>query len=110
MFGRILSSIFASLLLASCASLETVKEGTANVARGVKEFSWGGLGRPGVDVVDVREQELKEMPLGKERALAYERRRRNSFWSFALPDFEEPDLPDAGEVPEDGSLLPPKSL
>jgi len=48
------------------------------------------------------------MPLGKERALAYERKK--SFWSFMPSTFKEPDLPEIEEVEIDGGLLPPKPL
>jgi len=62
-----------------------------------------------VPVVEVREKDLKEMPLGSERALAYERKKRGFFSFFTGPvDFEEPDLPDT-ETEMTGSLLPPKS-
>lgn len=85
-----------------------MKSATVNATKKVTQFSLNDLRPSGVDVVEVREQDLKEMPLGKERALAYERKR--SFWSFVLPsDFEEPTLPDIQDADMDGSLLPPKS-
>ena len=62
---------------------------------------------PRIPVVEVREKDLKEMPLGSERALAYEHRKRGFFSFFTGPvDFEEPDLPDV-ESEMNGSLLPP---
>jgi hypothetical protein len=63
-----------------------------------------------IPVVEVREKDLQDMPLGSERALAYEKKKRNGFFSFFTGpvDFEEPDLPDA-ESEMTGSLLPPKS-
>jgi len=61
-----------------------------------------------VKVVDVREKDLKELPTGKERALAYENERRSGFWIFGGPvDFKEPTLPEPGSE-LDGSLLPPR--
>jgi hypothetical protein len=60
-----------------------------------------------VKVVDVREKDLKDLPTGKERALAY-RNERSGFWIFGGPvDFKEPTLPEPGADP-DGSLLPPR--
>ncbi len=97
-------------LLASCASVDAVKASAANATKGLKNISLPTFGSPGVDVVEVREKELKEMPLGKERALAFDQKRKRSFWSFALPDFEEPTLPDLDDDGIDGSLLPPKPL
>ena len=61
-----------------------------------------------VKVVDVRENDLEELPLGHERALAFDRERKRGFWVFGGPvDFQEPELPEAG-VELDGSLLPPR--
>ena len=61
----------------------------------------------GVKVVDVREKDLRELPSGRERALAYKEERRRGFWIFGGPvDFEEPNLPEPG-TGLDGSLLPP---
>lgn len=97
-------------LLASCASMDAVKASAANATKGLKQFSFSDLRPSGVEVVEVREKELKEMPLGKERALAFDQRRKRSFWSFALPNFEEPVLPDVSNDGADGSLLPPKPL
>ncbi|MEI6675672.1 MAG: hypothetical protein WCO57_10880 [Verrucomicrobiota bacterium] len=52
---------------------------------------------------------MKELPLGHERALAFDRERKFGFWSCGGPvDFKQPDLPQPG-AEMDGSLLPPKS-
>lgn len=62
----------------------------------------------GVRIVEVREQDLKELPTGHERALAFERSRKSNFWIFNGPvDFNEPMLPEMG-AELDGSLLPPR--
>jgi hypothetical protein len=90
--------------------MQAVKQSTANATQSVKHFSLSDLTPSRVDVVEVREKDLKEMPLGKERALAFDQRRKRSFWSFALPDFKEPNLPEINEGDMDGSLLPPKPL
>jgi|TARA_B110000037_G_scaffold46775_2_gene57351 hypothetical protein len=90
--------------------MDTVKASAANATRGLKQFSISDLRPSRVDVVEVREKEMKEMPLGKERALAFDRKHKRSFWSFALPNFEEPTLPNVNEDSIDGSLLPPKPL
>ena len=98
-------------LLASCASFNAVKDSAANATKGLKNFSLTDLRPSRVDVVEVREKDLKEMPLGKEQALAFEENKKRSFWSFMLPaDFEEPQLPNIGDDGIDGSLLPPKQL
>jgi hypothetical protein len=62
-----------------------------------------------VKVVEVREKDLRELPTGQEKALAYKRERKRGFWIFGGPvDFKEPDLPLPGAEP-DGSLLPPRA-
>lgn len=59
-----------------------------------------------VKVVEVREKDLKELPTGKEKAMAY--RSGGGFWIFGGPvDFKEPTLPESGSE-MDGSLLPPR--
>lgn len=61
-----------------------------------------------IKVVEVREKDLKELPTGKELALAHQKERRSGFWIFGGPvDFKEPTLPEPGSE-LDGSLLPPR--
>lgn len=97
--------------LTSCASMEMVKSSAASATEGLKNISLPELRPSRVNVVEVRENELKEMPLGKERALAFEESRKRSFWSLVLPaNFKEPNLPDISDEGIDGSLLPPKPL
>ncbi len=108
----IIIALITPVVLASCGALDTVKSGAANATKGISQFSLADLRPSKVDVVEVREGDLKEMPLGKDRALAFDRERKRSFWSAFIParNFKEPTLPviEDGEV--DGSLLPPKPL
>ena len=110
MFKHILSGIFIATVITSCGTIDAVKHTAANAGKSVKQFSLSDLRPSRVDIVDVREDDLKEMPLGKERAIAFEKERKRSFWSFALPNFKEPNLPDVNEGNISGSLLPPKPL
>lgn len=98
------------LLFASCGTMDTLKSTASNAAKSVNHFSLSDLRPSKIDVVEVREKDLKEMPLGKDRALAFDQKRKRSFWSFALPDFKEPSLPTISDSSMDGSLLPPKPL
>jgi hypothetical protein len=84
----------------------SVKQTASNATKSMADFA---LGRPKVAVVEARERDLEKMPLGKERALAFDQKRKRSFWSFALPNFNEPALPNINGDGADGSLLPPKS-
>lgn len=86
--------------------MKTVQETASNATQNIADFT---LGRPKVAVVKVREKDMKQMPLGKERALAFDQQRKRSFWSFALPNFKEPTLPEVNDDEMNGSLLPPKS-
>lgn len=106
--------------LVSCAtvtnvgkgSLAFVKKTTTATTTKVAQLSTMAVDKinpPSVKVVEVREKDLKTLPSGQERALAYQNTRKRSFWFFGGPvDFKEPSLPEAGGE-MDGSLLPPKA-
>ena len=100
-----LTLLICPLMLASCGMMNTVKSTASNTTKNIADFA---LGRPKIAVVEAREKDMKAMPLGKERALAYQERKR-SFWSFALPNFKEPTLPTVDNIEMDGGLLPPRS-
>lgn len=86
--------------------MNRISSTTSNVTKGLADFA---LGRPKIMVVEAREKDLKSMPLGRERALAYQQKRNHSFWPFPFPHFTEPALPTAMDIEIDGTLLPPKS-
>jgi hypothetical protein len=100
------AAIFLPWVFASCATMKTVQETASNATQNITDLA---LGRPKVAVVEAREKDMKQMPLGKERALAFDQQRKRSFWSFALPNFKEPTLPEVNDDEMNGSLLPPKS-
>lgn len=111
-----LPTIAAVLGLTSCATVSKIGQGSMAVVRGttskVSQLSAMAVDKinpPSVKVVEVREKDLKKLPTGQERALAYENTRKRGFWFFGGPvDFKEPTLPaPGGEM--DGSLLPPKT-
>lgn len=109
-----LATASAFLALASCAAVGEPGKGpsglaatTSKLAR-LTEMASHRIRPAGVGVVEVREKDLKELPSGHDRALAFENTRKRSFWSFSGPvDFLEPMLPEASEE-MDGSLLPPR--
>jgi hypothetical protein len=113
MSRALLKSLFlgSTLLLPSCGTMDLVRKTTASTTQKIGElskFSVTDLMPAKVKVVEVREKDLKDLPLGEDRALAYEAKKRRSFWFFDGPvDFKEPELPTAG-AELDGSLLPPK--
>ena len=109
--------IAASVALSSCASLRDagnhsvaiVRQSGSAAAAKLSTFSVTGLlPGPHVAVVKVREKDLKPLPTGHERAIAYASEHQRGFWFFGGPvDFKEPTLPEPGGEP-DGSLLPPR--
>lgn len=106
--------------LASCAGVQKageyassgfskVSDGVGSAAEGVGNFT-SSLMPNRVPIAEVREDELKDYELGHDKALAYQRQRRQGFWIFGgSVDFEEPALPEIGEEPDDSLLLPPKT-
>lgn len=120
---RIPALLLGALALSSCGSMENLKTsatgGVSKMGEGLGKVGSGiGSGfekvaafttspfRPGVPVVEAREDALKELPSGHDQAVAYQQRQRG-FWGFLGPiDFKEPALPeDSGSI--DGGLLPP---
>ena len=110
-----MSLIAGVLPLACCAGVKQAGRTSAGFVRNTTEAASSGFGSlanlipgRGIKVVEVREKDLKELPTGREKALAYQNTRRSAFWIFGGPaNYSEPALPDAGAEP-DGSLLPPK--
>ncbi len=105
----------ASIALISCASMRDAGSSSVNMvkntASAISSFSFANLipGHSDVKIVKVREKDLKELPTGKERALAYENEHKGGFWIFGGPvDFKEPNLPQSA-TELDGSLLPPRN-
>lgn len=64
---------------------------------------------PKIKVVEPREKDLKELPMGSELAASRRGYGFADFWSFSDKlYFEEPNFPEPG-LDMDGSLLPPKA-
>jgi hypothetical protein len=112
---RLLCVSSSCALFASCGALGSIKNATVSGVSHLSTFSVTDLMPARVGVVEVRQKDLKELPLGKERAMAYEAKKQNlasrggGFWFFKGPvDFKEPTLPsETGS--SDGSLLPPRA-
>jgi hypothetical protein len=106
---RIVLSLVVSLpflLLGSYAGLDPDSSPTAKLAK-LSPVSLASLKPARVKVVDVRENDLQDFPLGRERALAFKGTEFSRRPFFGGPvDFVEPDLPQGG-AELDGSLLPP---
>lgn len=81
-----------------------IRKSSANAASKFSDLA-DTVRPPQVKIATVRDKDLRKMPTGRERALAYENSRKRS-WLFGGPvDFKEPPLP-VGSSEADGSLLP----
>lgn len=116
----LLPATLASMGLVSCATFSKVGQNsmafvknttsaTTSKVSALSEMAVEKIHPAGVKVVEVREKDLKKLPTGQERALAFENTRKQGFFSFfrGPVDFKEPSLPQPG-AELDGSLLPPK--
>jgi hypothetical protein len=106
-FGVISCGTISKVSTNSLAFVKNTSAATTSKVAQLSTMAIEKINPPSVKVVEVREKDLKKLPTGQERALAYENTRKR-FWFFSGPvDFKEPTLPQpGGEM--DGSLLPPK--
>jgi hypothetical protein len=104
----VLQAVLISFGLSACGSRGTVNPSTAVAPNKGPGFFISSWFPSRVKIVKVRHKDLKDLPLGHERALAFARERKFGFWSFGgAVDFKQPALPEPG-AEMDGSLLPPK--
>ncbi len=100
------------LVLGSCGTMQTVKNTTAAVVAKMPSLpklpSFPKLGTFGdhPQVVEVREKDLKKMPLGHERAVAFQKSGGVGWWPLGDVNFEPAVMPEPG-ADIDPSLLPP---
>ncbi|RYD38064.1 MAG: hypothetical protein EOP85_17190 [Verrucomicrobiaceae bacterium] len=118
----ILTTAAASLGLVSCSTMSKVGKGsvvlvkkttsaTTSKVSSLSETAMNKIRPAGVPVVEVREKDLKELPTGHDKAIAFENTRKKNFWFFNGPvDFIEPELPEPAVGDEQVDiLLPPKA-
>lgn len=60
-----------------------------------------------IPIAEVRAKDLREMPTGAEKALAFEEKRNRRRFVFIPGFYKEPKLPDARSLPSDAGILPP---
>ena len=89
-------------------SVTSVKSASKSVSKSV-----AGIIPSRVPIATVRTEDLKKLPTGAERALAWERQLNsrhyasyNSGWVVPA-NYKAPTLPDERSIPADGGLLPP---
>ena len=108
---RHLSLISASLAVVAFSSCSGgFQETAATRLDTLAKFSFTDLMPSKVPVVEVREDQLKEMPLGSERALAFEQKQnQRRLASFRAPaTFREPVLPVVTNPQAGFGVLPPR--
>ncbi len=111
---RLILVALLPLTFASCGTMKVVtaaKEKTVSGVSNLAKVSMNTIRPQRVAVVEVREKDLKELPTGEERALAYQgaqrQKKRGFLGLFNGPmDFKEPVLPVPGGENFEG-VLPP---
>lgn len=118
------AAVSSSIATLSKKSTSTVTNSASAVSSSIATFSKNSTStvtksvaklRPKrVPIVSARVNELKELPSGADRALAWERQQTSkqlasySLGSWFIPkSFKAPTLPDDSGIPISGSLLPP---
>lgn len=124
-----MTSLAAALTLSSCSMMKKAGSGSVSLVKSASSATAEGVAKliPGerIKVVEVREQDLKDLPTGSERLAEYNReseQKRGLLASFKLPLFTSgrstgnvpvPKLPFKegaaadSETQPDVSLLPP---
>jgi len=106
-FLRVSFALTSCLILASCGASTLAKKSVKSVSKSV-----AGIMPSRMPIATVRSKDLKTMPTGADRALAWERhlnRQRYAYSSrwVAPKNYKAPTLPDERGLPIDGGLLPP---
>ncbi len=117
------SSVTTSGLSATTSSVASGLKATKSGVSSLTELAVNKIAPPRINVVTVREKDLKPLPTAQERLAAYEKirdranqqvaqnhsRKKRSFLKFfdGPSDFKEADLPEPG-AELDGMLLPPR--
>jgi hypothetical protein len=100
------------LVVGSCGTMQTVKNSTAAMVAKMPSLpKLPSFPKPGTfgdhpKVVEVREKDLKKLPLGHERAMAFQNSGGIGWWPMGDVNFEPAALPEPGSD-IDPSLLPP---
>lgn len=98
----------SGFLFTSCGAVDTAKHFAKRSAN-----SMAKLMPSRIPVAEVREKDLKKMPTGADRALAWERKMNKkrfayTSWKFVPGNYVPPKLPDdQATSSSEGSILPP---
>jgi len=109
---KLLSSAILACLLASCAQMKSIQTAAAQQA-GKLSNSVAGImpGHSDIPIVKARPGDMRDLKLGSDQALAFERNRSRGAgsraWIGGGPANLEPLMP-VQPTPLDGDLLPPK--
>ncbi|MFK7911816.1 MAG: hypothetical protein AB8F34_14620 [Akkermansiaceae bacterium] len=102
-------TLTASILLVSCSNFDAasiVKKPIKSVAKLVPD-KMPRLIPQRIPIAEVRTKDLKKMPTGAEKALAFEEKRNRRRFVFIPGLYKAPTLPDERTLPTDAGILPP---
>jgi hypothetical protein len=102
--GANTGAVLFAAMLTSC-SVDHATDAANDLAVKARQFSLADLRPSKIDIVEVRESELRALPSGEERKMAYLRSPGRFGRFFGPVEFIEPDLPEGGFA-ADGMLLP----
>lgn len=95
-------TLISSSLLVSCGNFDAAGLAQKSVR------SVANLIPRRVPVAEVREKDLRQMPTGADRALAWDRHLDARRYVFFIPKhYKAPKLPATRSLPADGGILPP---
>ena len=110
-------ALAAVLALTNCGGVAHISDASAVVSGGIKQLASSVTDPfgPDIEIVEVRESDLKEVPDGREKALAYQTKanhrrlqRQRANQPVDLPDFQNEEDSSPDQSPTKTSLLPPK--
>ena len=111
------TALAAVLGLTNCGGVAHLSHAGSAVTGGIKHLasSVSDPFGPDIEIVEVRESDLKEVPDGREKALAYQTKanhrrlqRQRANQPVDLPDFQNEEDSSSDQSPTRTSLLPPK--
>lgn len=102
-------TLTACLLFTSCgtfnAASNLAKKSVKSVAKLVPDHI--PLVPQRIPIAEVRQEDLKTMPTGAEKALAFEKKRNRRYFAFIPGFYKAPKLPTERGMSTEGSILPP---
>ncbi len=102
-------TLASCLFLVSCGTFDKATTLAKNSIQSVKSVTKlvPKLIPRRIPIAEVRAEDLKKMPTGAEKSLAYERKKNRRRFAFIPGFYKPPTLPVSRSLPSDGGILPP---